>query len=142
VDAILENQTLALVIFVAFVTALADFASGTIGALRSRTFDLAHLADWGSTHLLAAGGVAGVVILAIFAAFLDAALAATPDASASLRTSLGLATDGAWVAAIALLVSYVGTTLASFGGNLGEIASGAPSTAPPAATSTRTITRT
>jgi hypothetical protein len=126
-DAILANQTLGLVLFVAVVTAFADWVSGTLAALRSHTFDLAHLQDWAVTHLFTPKGVAGVVVLAIVAAAFDAALAATPAASASLRTSLQLATDGAWVTAIALLVGYVGTTLASFGGNLGTVASGNPS---------------
>lgn len=120
ITAIVRDETLAAIVTLAIVAALADFACGVIAALRAGTFNFRELAQFVGTHLLAR--VVPIAAVAFVASALSAALAGIHNAPAVLVA----APDAAWAAAWAAVIAYVLETVSSLTDSLGTIRSGVP----------------
>jgi hypothetical protein len=120
--ALLEDQTLQLVVLLALLCALADWIAGTLASFRAGTFDWAHLADWLRNHLVLR--VFPIVALAVLSAAINATLAGFPNADAALRTTMQASATAAFAGSLAALLSYGAETLQSLGQNVATIQSG------------------
>lgn len=114
VVSILQDQTLQLIALVAIVAALADLLVAVSAAVRRREFDVAVVADFLATHVLAR------IIPIVGLAFLASALAHGTEGMASVPEALTLLIAGTWAAALAGVIAYAGETFASLRQSIGS----------------------
>lgn len=104
---ILQDQTLQLIALVAIVAALADLLVAVSAAIARKDFDLAVVADFLATHVLAR--VVPIVGLAFLASALDHGTDAMTDVPAALQALI----PATWAAALAGVAAYAAETFAS-----------------------------
>lgn len=105
--AILQDPTLQLIALVAIAAALADLLVAVTAAIARKDFDLAVVADFLATHVLAR--VIPIVGLAFLASALDHGTASMVDVPAALRALVATT----WAAALAGVIAYAAETFAS-----------------------------
>ena len=103
---ILQDQTLQLIALVAVVAALADLLVAVSAAIARKDFDLAVVADFLATHVLAR--VIPIVGLAFLASALVHGTASMVEVPAALQTLIA----ATWAAALAGVIAYAGETFA------------------------------
>lgn len=112
VQAVIDDQVLALILLVTLLAALLDLVGGVLAAVRSGTFTLGRIADFVGDHVLMR--VIPIAALATFASVLSAALAGLPagDTTSGVLSALP---PTVWAAVWAAAIAYVAETLASLG---------------------------
>ena len=104
---ILQDQTLQLIALVAVVAALADLLVAVSAAIARKDFDIAVVADFLATHVLAR------VIPIIGLAFLASALAHGTEGIQDVPDALKALVATTWAAALAGVIAYAAETFAS-----------------------------
>lgn len=107
IEAIAHDQTLQSILLICLVAALADFVAAVLASLATHSFNALLVSNFVTTHLL--NKVLPLVLLAIVASLLGHITDGLPDAPVLLTTAVG----AAWTAAVAGVIAYVVTTLAS-----------------------------